>query len=200
MRRSLSGGDGLSPTREEEVDYYGEEGRGVEIAGGMDLELEAEGMMAGRMAAPEKGMAILRAEHHYEGRHADEGTSAVDALSLCAGNERMRSTRKKTAATTTAPKPDMPMSSTPDQRQLADGDEGEGEEVRQLSPYVTPYRKGRGPKLRSEDRRLSYWDADLLAPGKYGGDDKENWARPGQRDVDGDVDGDGDNYDGAMEF
>ena len=48
----------------------------------------------------------------------------------------------------------------------------------ELSPYVTPYRKGKGPK-RSVERRSSYWDDDIL--GKHsqdGDDDKENEPPP----------------------
>ncbi len=45
--------------------------------------------------------------------------------------------------------------------------QGEGEfeeEFRELSPYVSPYRKGRGPKLRDHERRPSYWDEDIWPP------------------------------------
>ena len=47
--------------------------------------------------------------------------------------------------------------------------EGEGEvfeeEVAELSPSVTPYRKGKGPRMQ---RRGSYWDVDILPAQKRG--------------------------------
>jgi hypothetical protein len=124
---------------------------------------------------------------------ADDGTSSVQAV---CGNER-KLVRKKvatitTTTTTTTPalattKPKAAASITPVGKR-AQGFEAESqgenegqasteareEEIRMLSPYVTPYRKGRGPKKSKQkskqksrrdadgERRASYWDWDGL--------------------------------------
>ena len=95
------------------------------------------------------------AETGVHGWMADEGRCSIRAI---LDDESDFVTRKMI---TTTPSNDIIMSSTPDQ--TLQGDKDEGNDVRELSPYVTPYRKGKGPKnFRAEERRPSYWDSDIL--------------------------------------
>lgn len=73
-------------------------------------------------------------------------------------------------------------------------EEDEGEALRELSPYVTPYRKGKGPKpkIRDAERRPSYWDGDVL-PEMVGGGKKGLKGRAEMGDLDMDREGDKEN-------
>ena len=157
MRRSLSGVDGLSPTREETGGYHSESREGAEVERDMHMELQVdeEGFVGGA-PAQDGIMTILRAQAQGGG-DADDENSSVNAV---CENERMLV--RKSASTV---EHHLETSSTPYQKLPTDQREGEEEEVRELSPYVSPYRKGRGPKLRDEERRPSYWDGDILPTG-----------------------------------
>jgi hypothetical protein len=137
--------------------------RGVEVDG-----------MSGRKA--EKIHEIHEIHDHatasvgqlIKGRDSHNGNNGrTPSIKAICGSERMLFGKK---ATTTTTQQRIVMSSTPSQRMGTLGKERNdgGEEVRELSPYVTAYRKGRGPEVRDGERRPSYWDGDILALGKQG--------------------------------
>ncbi|KAF7508903.1 hypothetical protein GJ744_008612 [Endocarpon pusillum] len=157
MRRSLSGVDGLLPTRQEKKGCHSESREGAELERDMHMrvQVDEEGFVGGA-PAQDGVMNILRGRAQGGG-DADDENSSVNAV---CENERMLV--RKSASTV---KHHLETSSTPYQKLPSDQREGEEEEVRELSPYVSPYRKGKGPKLRDEERRPSYWDRDILPTG-----------------------------------
>ncbi|ERF71912.1 hypothetical protein EPUS_08228 [Endocarpon pusillum Z07020] len=210
MRRSLSGVDGLSLTRQEKKGCHSENREGAELERGihMELRVDEEGRFVGGSPAQDGVTTILRGRAQGD---VDNEKSSVNAV--C---ENQRMLVRKSASTV---KHHLETSPTPYQKLPADQRGEEEEEVRELSPYVSPYRKGKGPKLRDEERRPSYWDSDILPTGVVitgqrgrregrrfgdqaerrwkanieempGGEEKENWdPEPG---LDGEkMDGDG---------
>ena len=200
LRRSVSGDDGLSSAREEEVASPSGAAPSIEPAEEMDHEVGAQGTDRSLQASDEEFAGLENEKHETE--NADDGTSSIEAV---CGNGRMLVRKKRTTKTTT--KKDF-ASPLPDQKPYTDEDDVE--EVRELSPYVTPYRKGKGkgPKVKTGERRTSYWDGDIL-PSQEGGEgmsgkewrndeaDKENW--PPWRDR-GFVAAGGGDDDGVMEI
>lgn len=139
---------------------------------------------------PDEEMVQAPTEENLEEEgNSDDAASSVNAV---CGNERvLLSNRNKTQrddnnANTASWTPARNQKSCRGQGQGRDLDEVEdAEALRELSPYVTPYRKGRGPK---GERRPSYWDQDVL-PGMSG----KKGDRAGGRDGDVDMEYDKEN-------
>lgn len=179
VRRSLSvgddaGGDGdggggggqeeLLASRMEErmCDVNDGQERGQEITGD-DGAAQWRGIARSTPESEGETSVLLSAESEVED-NSDDWMCSTRAV---CGNDRMFIKKKVITRMTTRPKHDIATSLTPDQTRRGGGSGDEyrdGEdEIRELSPYVTPYRKGRGPnKFRAEERRPSYWDADIL--------------------------------------
>jgi hypothetical protein len=166
IRRSFSAGEGLSPATEEDgpfcmpkaVEFGVSNRRGVEVEGMSGR--KAEGIHEIHDHATASVGQLIKGQDSHNGKNGR--TPSIKAI---CGSERMLFGKK---ATTTQQRIAMP--STPSQRMGTLGKEQKdgGEEVRELSPYVTAYRKGRGPQVRDGERRPSYWDGDILALGKQG--------------------------------
>ncbi len=184
IRRSLSRGDGLSPTREEEGFGSNESSKGFKFHKDMDMDLQDdEGGCAREIPEQDGKMTIFRDKTQL-GEDAVEGSSSINEA---CGTERMLVSKSNVTVEDHIEILSMPYHERPtDQRE---GEEEEEQGIRELSPYVSPYRKGKGPKLCNQERRPSYWDEDILPTGglitgqrgERGGGMRRNGAGHGSR-------------------
>lgn len=182
LRRSLSGEVLVTALEEKDkdriCDIRGGQGQEKERrVGTVDAGIEDAAAIGGTLATRsaemnDKVMVLIGDDQEGAGANddGDDGTSSIGAV---CGNDRTLIRKNMSSIT---PEHDMIDVSSSKRGQKLQNDDGKGagkedasgdEEIRKLSPYVTPYRKGKGWKVREDERRPSYWDGDIL-PGAKG--------------------------------